>query len=117
MNRHCHDDDLLDLAIRESRGGRLATAIAATVTRAWPSSRLRRLVTAAVTNWRTLGAPQKIRTGALAGAVAMAVHRMAAWLGPAEPLGAVLPFFVFVACAMMAVLAAPIARAGERLKR
>ena len=66
---------------------------------------------------RTLGAPQKIRACALAGAVAMAIHRAVALLGPFEPLGAVLPFFVFVACAMIAVLAGPIARAWERLER
>jgi len=54
---------------------------------------------------------------ALTGATAMLVHRAMSRLGPAEPLGAVVPFLVIVACALAALLAGPIARALERLER
>ena len=55
---------------------------------------------------------------ALAGAIAMLVHLAMSRLGRAEPLGAVVPLLVIVACgAAMALLAGPIARAWERLKR
>jgi hypothetical protein len=54
---------------------------------------------------------------ALVGAIAMLVHRAMSRLGPAEPLGAVVPFLVIVACALTALCAGPIARASERLDR
>ena len=52
---------------------------------------------------------------ALVGAVAMLVHRAMSRLGPTEPLGGVVPFFLIVACALTALLAGPLARAWERL--
>ena len=62
-------------------------------------------------------AAQRVRMVALTGATAMLVHRAMSRLGPAEPLGAVVPFLVIVACALAALLAGPIARAVERLER
>jgi hypothetical protein len=117
MNRQVREDDGLELAIRESLGGRLASAAAGAWSRARSSSVVSSFVATAAGSWRTLGAPQKIRTCALTGAVAMAVHLAMAPLGYHDPLVAVLPGLVIGACAVIAMLADPIARAGERLGR
>jgi heme A synthase len=117
MNRQLRVSDVLDLAIHESLGGRLASAAAGAGSRAWSFSVVSRLVAAAGASWRTLEAPQKIRTGALTGAVAMAIHLAMAPLGRHEPLVAVVPAVVLVACALFALFAVPIARAWERLGR
>ena len=117
MNRQVREDDRLALAIRESLGGRFAAAADGAWSRAWSSSVVSSLVAAAAGSWRTLEAPQKIRTCALTVAVAMAVHLAMAPLGHDEPLVAVLPALVLAACALIALLADPIARASERLGR
>ena len=110
-------DDLLDRALRESMVGRLASSAGAALLSAWTSSVSGRYARATVAGWRALPPPTRVRTVALAGATAMVVHRAMSRLGPAEPLGAVLPFLVIVACALAALLAGPIARAVERLDR
>ena len=115
MNRDLQHDDLLEIAIRESLGGRLASAAADAVSQAWRSSASRRWADAAISAWNTLTPPQRIRTAALTGAFSMLVHRGLALLGPAEPLGYVVPLVVVVACAIVAALANPIARSWERL--
>jgi hypothetical protein len=117
MNPDIPQDDLLDLAIRESLGGRLASAAAEASSRAWSWSASRRAMRVVTSNWRTLSIVQQIRTGALIGGVAMVVHRAMAMLGPAEPLGNVVPGLVLVACVLIAALAEPIAREWERLRR
>jgi hypothetical protein len=117
MNRQVREDDGLELAIRESVGGRLASAAAGAWSRAWSSSVLAGLVAAEGGRWRTLAAPQKVRMCALTVAVAMVVHLAMAPLGRAEPLVAVLPALVLAACAASALLADPIARAWGRLRR
>ena len=117
MNRDTGADDLLDLAIRESLGGRLASATAEASARAWSSSASRRAMRAVTSNWRALSIVQQIRTGALIGAGAMVVHRAMAMLGPAEPLGHVVPWLVLAACTLIAALAEPIAREWEHIRR
>ena len=54
---------------------------------------------------------------ALVGAIAVLVNRAMSRVGPPEPLGAVVPLVVFVACALIALLAGPIARASEHFDR
>jgi hypothetical protein len=117
MNRHAPADDLLDHAIRESLGGRIASSIAAAASEAWAWSSSRRLLAAAAADWRALGATQKVRMGAAAGAVAMVVNRAMAPLDPAEPFTAILPLLVLVACSLIWALASPIAREWGRLRR
>lgn len=108
---------MLDLAIRGSLGGRIVSGLAGAAARVWVWSSARRVVSIAAGNWQVLEAPQKVRAVASAGAIAMVVHRTMALLGPAEPLGAVLPALVLVACALTWAFAPPIARAWERLGR
>jgi hypothetical protein len=115
MNRQLREGDVLDFAIRESLGGRLASAAAGACSRARSSSVVASHVATTAASWRTLEAPQKIRTGALIGAVAMVVHLAMAPLGRHEPLVAVVPAFVLVACAVIALQAVSIARAWGRL--
>jgi hypothetical protein len=110
-------DDLLDRALRESIVGRVASSAGAALLSAWTSSVSGRYARVAVAGWRTLPPPTRVRTVALTGATAMVVHRVMSRLGPAEPLGAVVPFLVIVACALAALFAGPIARAVERLER
>jgi hypothetical protein len=110
-------DDLLDRALRESIVGRFASSAGAALFSAWTSSVSGRNARAAAAGWRTLSLPWRVRMVALTGATAMLVHRAMSRLGPAEPLGAVVPFLVVVACALAALLAGPIARALERLER
>lgn len=117
MNRDTRTDDLLDLAIRESLGGRMATSLASAVSRAWAWSSSRRVVAVAATAWQTLEAPQKVRAGASAAAVAMVVHRVMALLGAAERFGAALPLLVLVVSAVIWAFADPIAREWERFRR
>jgi hypothetical protein len=117
MNRGARTNDLLDLAIRGSVGGRSVSSLAHAASRAWVSSSSRRVIVVAATDWQALEAPQKVRAVASAGAIAMVVHRTMALLGPAEPLGVVLPALVLVACALLWTFAAPIAREWERLGR
>jgi hypothetical protein len=45
----------------------------------------------------------------------MVVHRTMSWLGPTEPLGAVVPVLLLIACVVIWALAVPIAREWERL--
>ena len=110
MTRDPQHDDLLDIAIRGSLGGRLASAAADAGSLAWRSSASRRCVETAISRWNTLSIPQRIRTGALAGAVSMLAHRALAVLGPSEPLGYVVPLVVLAACVAAAAFANPIAR-------
>lgn len=117
MNQGNQPDDLLDRALRGSIAGRLASAAGAALSPAWTSSVSRRYASAAVAGWRALPPPKRVRTIALTGATAMLVHRAMSRLGPAEPLGAVVPFLVIVACALAALLAGPIARATERFEQ
>ena len=117
MNQASQRDDPLDRALRGSIGGRVAAAAAAALSSAWTFSVTRRYASAAGANWRALAPPTRVRMIALVGAIAMLVHRAMARLGPAEPLGAVVPFLVLVACALTALWAGPIARAAERLER
>jgi hypothetical protein len=109
--------DLLELAIRESLGGRFASAVDAATSKAWSSSATRKGLLAAAANWRALTPPARIRMISLAGVIAVAVHRAMARLGPPEALGAVLPSIVLTACVLMAVLSGPIAQVLERIKR
>jgi hypothetical protein len=117
MNREIPQDDVLDLAIRASLGGRLASAAADASSRAWSSSASRRVMAIVTSTRRTLSTSQRIRMGALTGAVAMVIHRGMATLGHVEPLASVLPALVLVACAVVATLAGPIARQWERIQR
>jgi hypothetical protein len=117
VNQENQRDDLLDRALRESIVGRFASSAGAALSSAWPSSVAARYTSAAVARWRALPPPTRVRTVALTGATAVLVHRAMARLGPAEPLGAVVPFLVMVACALAALLAGPIARAVERIER
>jgi hypothetical protein len=117
MNQHNRADDLLDLAIRGSLGGRIVSALADSTARAWVRSSSRRAVSMAVANWQALEPPQQVRAVASAGAIAIVVHGTMALLGPAEPLGEVLPALALVACALAWAFAAPIASEWERLRR
>jgi hypothetical protein len=117
MNQRLREDDRLELAIRESLGGRLASAAVAAWSRAWSFSVVSSVVAAETGSWRTLEAGQKIRTCALTIAVAMVVHLAMAPLGHDEPLVAVVPGLVLAACAVIAPLADPIARAWGRVRR
>ena len=117
MNRGAHANDLLDLAIRGSVGGRIVSSLANAASRAWGWSSSRRLIVVAATDWQALEAAQKVRAGASVGAIAVAVHRTMSWLGPTEPLGAAVPVLVVVACVVTWALAVPIAREWERLGR
>jgi hypothetical protein len=109
--------DLLDRALRESIVGRFACSAGAALLSAWTSSVSGRYAIATLAGWRALPPPTRVRTVALTGATAMLVHRAMSRLGPAEPLGAVVPFLVIVACALAVLFAGPIARALERLER
>jgi hypothetical protein len=115
MNAGSEGDDLLDRALRGSIGGRLASAAGAALASPWTSSLSRRYASAAGAHWRALPPPARVRMIALVGAIAMLVHRAMSRLGPVEPLGAVVPAVVIVACALAALCAGPIARAAERL--
>ena len=117
VNQENQRDDLLDRALRESIVGRFASSAGAALSSAWTSSVSGRYAIATVAGWRALPPPTRVRTVALTGATAMLVHRAMSRLGPAEPLGAVVPFLVIVACALAALFAGPIARALERLER
>ena len=117
VNQENQRDDLLDRALRESIVGRLASSAGAVLLSAWTSSVSGRCARATVAGWRALPPPTRVRTVALTGATAMLVHRAMSRLGPPEPLGAVVPFIVIVACALAALFAGPIARAFERPER
>src|SRR5262249_21287533 len=75
MNRDTRADDLLDLAIRGSLGGRIVSALAGSTAKVWGWSSARRVVSMAAANWQALEAPQKVRAVASAGAIAMVVHK------------------------------------------
>ena len=111
------EHDLLDVAIRDSITGRLAASAAGVWSRAWRSSTLGRLVTSRQELWLGLSGAQRIRAIAITGAVAMIVDRAMALAVPAEPLSAVLPSLVLVACTAAAVFAEPLARAFGQLRR
>jgi hypothetical protein len=117
MTQRDSHDDLLDLAIRESVGGRFASAVDAAASSAWSSSASRAYLLTVSAKWRALTPSARIRVLSLGGAVAVVVHRAMSLLGPPEPLGAVLPSVVLVACVVMAALAGPIAQAVERIRR
>jgi hypothetical protein len=117
VNQENQRDDLLDRALRESIVGRFARSAGAVLSSAWTSSVSGRYAIATVAGWRALSPPRRVRTVALTGATAMLVHRAMSRLGPVEPLGAVVPFLVIVACALAALMAGPIGRALERLER
>lgn len=117
MKRSDPHDDLLDRAIRESVGGRFASAVDTAASSAWSSSASRKYLLMAFAKWHALTPPARIRMAALGGAVAVVVHRAMALLGPSEPLGAVLPSIVLAACVLSAVFAGPAARALERIQR
>lgn len=106
---------LLDAAIRDSVGGRAAAAAATALTAAWTTSASRRLVMPAAAAWRALPPAARIRTIAFAGATGMLVHLAMARFGAREPLGALVPALVIVACAMAALCADAVAAVGKRL--
>ena len=111
--------DVLDTALRDSSGGRVAAALAAIASRAWASSRLKQILAPLVTEWPTLARKQKIRAVAIAVAVAMVVERSLTVLlpRPADPLSSVLPLTVLVASVVVAVIAGSVAQLVERLGR
>jgi hypothetical protein len=109
--------DVLDRALRASIGGRLVSAGAAAVSSAWTTSVSRSYLSASRDGWRALAPVTRVRTLALAGIIAVVVHRAMSRLGPPEPLGAVVPALVLVACGLTALCAGPIARVSERLGR
>jgi hypothetical protein len=111
------DRNLLEAAVRGSFGGRLGTALAAVFSRAWSSSRSARVVAAVTAAWRAQSPVVRIRMIALAGATGMLVHLAMLRLGEPQPLGAVVPLLVVVACGALALCAGPLARAGERFNR
>jgi len=111
------DPDLLDVAIRGSVTGRIASWAAGVWTRAWRTSALRAFVASREELWQQLSAAQRIRGIAIGGAVAMIVDRVMALAVPAAPLSAVLPSLVLVACTAAAVCAEPLARAVGQLRR
>jgi len=111
------EHDILDVAIRDSITGRIAASAAGVWSRAWRSSALGRFVTARQELWQRLSGAQRIRAIAITGAVAMIVDRAMALAVPAEPLSAVLPSLVLVACIAAAVFAEPLARAVGQLRR
>ena len=117
MNKDRFEHDLLEIAIRESLAGRIASSAALVWSRAWPSSGLGRVLAAIAEVWQGLSSAQRIRAGGIAGAVAMTVDRVMALTVPAEPLSAVLPSIVLAVCVAVAVFAAPIARTSEQLRR
>lgn len=111
--------DALDAALRESVGGRVASALAAVTSRAWSSSRLRQAIAPAVADWSLLSRAQRIRAVAITIAIAMLVERAMTLLlrRPADPLSAVLPVGVLAVSVAVAACAAPLARLSERLAR
>lgn len=117
MNQENQPDDLLDRALRGSFVGRFATAASSAIALAWTSSASRRLLSPAAAGWRALDPVARVRMIALAGTTAMLVHLAMSRLGRAEPLGAVVPLLVIVACGVLALCAGAVARAGERLNR
>jgi hypothetical protein len=117
MMPETRDHDLLDVAIRDSITGRIAVSAAGVWSRAWRSSALGAFVASGEELWQGLSGAQRIRAIAIAGAVAMIVDRAMALAVPAEPLSAVLPSLVLVACTAAAVFAEPLARAVGQLRR
>jgi len=117
MNPEPREPDLLDLAIRGSITGRVAASAAVVWSRAWRTSTFGAVVTSGTEVWRGLSVAQRIRAIGIAGAVAMIVDRAMALAVPPEPLSAVLPSLVLVACAAAAVFAGPLARAVAPLRR
>jgi uncharacterized protein YhdP len=111
--------NVLEIAIRESWTGRLASGAVSMAAKAWPSSDLRRCVTPIAAGWTQLSRAQQIRAAAVTIAVAMLVERAMRWLAPrsSDPMSAVLPIGVLVASLAVAALAAPLARLAERLNR
>lgn len=111
--------DALGTALRESLGGRLASALAGVVSRAWASSNVRRAAAPLVADWSSLSRARRIRAAAVAMAVAMLVDRSMTLLlrRPADSLSAVLPVSVLVTSVAIAVCAGPLARLSERLDR
>jgi len=111
------DPDLLAVAIRGSVTGRVASWAAGVWSRAWRMSALRDFVVSREELWQQLSGAQRVRAIAGVGAVAMIVDRVMALAVPAEPLSAVLPSLVLVACTAAAVCAEPLARAVGQLRR
>jgi len=117
MNPEPRERDLLDVAIRDSVTGRIAASAAVVWSRAWRSSTLGGFMASWQELWQELSGAQRIRAIAVMGAVAMIVDRAMALAVPAEPLSAVLPSLVLVACTAAAVFAEPLARAVGQLRR
>ena len=117
MMPETRDHDLLDAAIRDSITGRIAVSAAGVWSRAWRSSALGAFAASGQELWHGLTGAQRVRVIAIAGAVAMIVDRAMALAVPAEPLSAVLPSLVLVACTAAAVFAEPLARAVGQLRR
>jgi len=117
MNSEPREHDLLDVAIRDSTAGRMAASAADAWSRAWRWSALGAFMASRDQLWQGLSGAQRIRAIAIAGAVAMIVDRVMALAVPAEPLSAVLPSLVLVACTAAAVFAEPLARAVGQLRR
>jgi hypothetical protein len=117
MNPEPREHDLLDVAIRDSITGRIVASAAGFWSRAWRWSALGVFVASWGELWQRLSGAQRIRAVAIAGAVAMIVDRGMALAVPAEPLSAVLPSLVLVACTAAAVFAEPLARSVGQLRR
>jgi len=113
------DANGLDAALRESAGGRVASALAEVASRAWVSSRVRQRVAPIAAEWSSLSRAQRIRAVAIAIALAMVVDRLMTLLlrRPVDPLSGVLPIGLFAISVVIAVYAAPLARLSERLSR
>jgi hypothetical protein len=111
--------DALDTSLRESVGGRAASWIAASASRAWTFSAVRASVAPIATDWSLLSRAQRIRAVALTVAVAMLTERSMRWLlrRPTDPLSAVLPLGVLAASVAVAVSASALARLSERPDR
>jgi len=109
----------LDAALRESTGGRAASAFADVASRAWASSRVRQIVAPVAVEWSSLARAQRIRAAAIAVAIAMLADRSMTLLlrRPVDPLSGVLPIGVLVTSVVIAVYAGPLARLSERLDR
>ena len=111
--------DILDTALRDSTGGRVAAVLATVASRAWASSRLKQILAPLVAEWPTLARAQRIRAVAIAVAVAMLVERSLTLLlpRPTDPLSSVLPLTVLVASVVVAVIAGSVAQLVERFGR
>ena len=117
--QRANDSSMLDRAVRESLGGRIASGAARTTARAWRSSALRATLMPLAIGWREMSIADRVRAGSIGGAVAMIVAGAMMFLQPRgiDPLSMVLPGFVLAMCVLAAAASEPLARALERIRR